>query len=709
MLPSKEPARSSSGPGVSILSRFPALPTLVLILVGTVCVYWMTCYRSITWWGSAEYSVAACTLGVSFPPGSLLLTVLGWIVTRLPLGLSPALLLNLFTGSLAGLALALAGLTAWRLLRTSTPLARPIEGRSVLIPATVGGVLGALSIAYGQTIWQQALRFSPYILTLVITSLIVWSALRWWEEVKGSNGLRWLFVIALLIGLDFSIHHRTNSLLVPGLAFWVLVRHPRAFGSIKVWLYSLGGLALGLAASLAVFPMAFRDPFVNAGNVVTWSAFWDHIRLAQSGGGFLVQFFPRNAPLLDYQTMDFLRAFQNTFFACDGPFGYAGAIPAALGITGLFILLRRDWRLAVGLLGLLVITSATTVLYFNIPENFFRELHRHYMPCMIIATVFVIYGAAALSLWAWHLRENLRWFAVSTVGLLLIIGPVSQMARNYQSLDGSGDYTTIDLAHNMLTGLPPNAVLFVAGDNDTFPIWYVQGVEGFRPDITVLNIPLLNTDWYVEQVLRRDKTFPLPFAAGNLPETRMQPWPDTTAVSLAVRGDTASLGLPEGTPVPDSVVISVASSYGSGQLLPADWTILQFLRMNEFHRPVYVSLTCSPSVLSSLEPYLRLEGYSRRVLPVENHLPDTAVLRRNLLDLYAYRSWNDPEVVLPDVSRNMASILYSVSLQLVMAEKANGNDADAKRILDRMLELMPMDRVNPPDNLRQVIDQLRQT
>jgi len=106
---------------------------------------------------------------------------------------------------------------------------------------------------------------------------------------------------------------------------------------------------------------------------------------------------------------------------------------------------------------------------------------------------------------------------------------------------------------------------------------------------------------------------------------------------------------------------------------------------------------------------MRLEGYSQRFLPVENHSPDTAVLKRNLLDLYAYRSWNDPDVVLPDVSRNMASILYSVSLQLVMAERANGNDAEAKRILDRMLELMPMERVNPPENLRQYIDGLRKT
>jgi hypothetical protein len=708
MLSLEEPSRHENGPTSGVLSRIPALPAFVLILAGAAAIYWLTCYRSITWWGSAEYSLAADSLGVPHAPGSLLLVILGWIVTRLPLGVSPAFILNLFTGCLAGLALALAGLVAWRLLQSAFPLARPVRGRSMLIPSTVGGILGALCVGYGQTIWLQALRFSPYILTIVVTGLIVWSALRWWEAAKEGDSLRWLFVIALLIGLDFSVH-RTNALLLPGLLFWVLLRHPRTLASVKTWLCGFGGLILGLSASLLIFPLALRDPAINAGNVVTWPAFWDYIRLAQSGGGFLVQFFPRNAPLLDYQIVDFLRAFQNSFLACDGPLGYAGAIPAALGVTGLVVLLRRDWRVATGLFGLFVITSVTTILYFNIPENFYRELHRHYMPCMIIATVFVVYGAAAISLWAWHLRENLRWFAISVAGLILITGPVSQVARNYRSLDGSRDYTAIDMAHNMLVGLPPNAILFVAGDNDTFPLWYIQGVEGYRTDVTVLNIPLLNTEWFIEQVLRRDTTLPLPFTSKSIPETLAHAWPDTTAVSLAVQGDAASLGLPLGTPVPDSVILSVASSYGSGQLFPADWVILQLLRTNECRRPVYVSLTCGPSVLNSLEPYLRLEGYSRRFVPVEQQSPDAAVLKRNLLELYAYRSWNDPGVVLPDVSSNMASILYSITLQLVMAERANGNNAEATRVLDRMLELMPLDRINPPENLRQVIEQLRQT
>ena len=131
---------------------------------------------------------------------------------------------------------------------------------------------------------------------MVFTALILWAMLRWWESAKLAHAWRWLFLISLLIGLDFSVH-RTNALLVPGLLVWVLVRYPRTLLSIKAWGAGLSGLVLGLAASLLLIPMALRDPFLNANNAVTLQAWWDYIRLAQAGGGFLVQFMPRKAPL----------------------------------------------------------------------------------------------------------------------------------------------------------------------------------------------------------------------------------------------------------------------------------------------------------------------------------------------------------------------------------------------------------------------------
>src|SRR4051812_42795317 len=137
--------------------------TPVLTFAVTAIVFWRTAYPTITWWDSSSYSLAAATLGIESPPGSLLLTLLGWPVAHLTFGMSPARALNLFAGTLAALTCALVCVVAIALLRgisDATPeLAKNNRARAI------GVALGALTFAFSTTSWEYAVKFTPYVLS----------------------------------------------------------------------------------------------------------------------------------------------------------------------------------------------------------------------------------------------------------------------------------------------------------------------------------------------------------------------------------------------------------------------------------------------------------------------------------------------------------------------------------------------------------------
>ena len=93
--------------------------------------------------------------------------------------------------------------------------------------------------------------------------------------------------------------------------------------------------------------------------------------------------------------------------------------------------------------------------------------------------------------------------AVIVTGICLVAVPVNMVAQNWDDHNRSGRYATIANAKNYLNSCAPNAILFTYGDNDTFPLWYAQEVEGVRRDIRIVNLSLLNGGWYIDQINRK--------------------------------------------------------------------------------------------------------------------------------------------------------------------------------------------------------------
>ena len=188
---------------------------------------------------------------------------------------------------------------------------------------------------------------------------------------------------------------------------------------------------------------------------------------------------------------------------------YAFAIWIGLGVYALFDiaghLKGRDLGIAAGA------PLALAVVLFGVEIGFRRGPHLSY-------GLFYLGGLSALLIglaFALGRSGNEGLNAAVFSGLLLLV-PLQMGAEGWDDHSRARRRTGVDMAKNYLDSLAPNAILFTNGDNDTFPLWYVQEVEGYRTDVRIVNLSLLNTDWYVEQMKRRAyDSAPVPIRMGE--------------------------------------------------------------------------------------------------------------------------------------------------------------------------------------------------
>jgi hypothetical protein len=284
--------------------------------------------------------------------------------------------------------------------------------------------------------------------------------------------------------------------------------------------------------------------------------------------------------------------------------------------------------------------------------------------------------------------------------VLIALVPIVQLAGNWTSHDASRRYFTRDYAANALMALPPNAIYFTAGDNDTFPVMYVQAAEGVRPDVRIVNMSMANTEWYVNQLADRDASFPVTHARRGL---RFGAPMDTAPASVSIQNTAEGLGLPAGSPVPDSVIIRPGPFFGN-QALPADIVLLDIVRTNAWRDPITFAITAAPNGPAWLMPFARLDGLHWRIVPVPNVQADREVLRGNLLERYAYRGYSDATVIVDDVSRIMGRQYFPALDELLKAESAHATLDRCRDALTRMFAALPPERLQLPSSEREKIE-----
>jgi hypothetical protein len=681
--------------------RQPPRTAAIGVLLLSAVIFWRTAYPTVTWWDSSSYSLAAATLGVDSPPGSLLLTLLGWPVTRFSFGMSPAHALNLFAGLLAAFTAMLVCVVAVRIVRIadSSNLAASAASDRAL---SIGAALGALTFAFSGTLWAYAVRFTPYVLSAFFTGLILWTMVRWWEDAARPDAWRWLAWLGLLFGLDFSVH-RTNALLIPGAIVWILLRDSATLRSRRSIVAGAAGLVAGLAVQMLLIPIAaFTRSPLNFTDPSNLSRFWDYVTISQLGGSFLLQLIPRKSPIWSMQTADLLRVLGDNFWNWSGPRGVFGVLPALAALVGLVALWRRNHRLVVAFGLVLLIQATLTVLYFNIPANYFRTFDRHYLPVCVTFALVVACGLVVATRLAAALMHERRWGVAIAVLVFAMSVPVAQLAGNWAAQDASRRYFTRDYAASALRGLPPHAIYFTVGDNDTFPVMYLQSVEDVRPDVTIINLSVANIPEWPDQLRRRDPSFPLALSIDQRRALAAHAWTDTSVI-VPVLGVPEHLGLASGTKMPASITLHVRPAHGP-RMFPAEIVLLDIVRTNAWNRPLTFAITGTRSAMEWLVPYGRPEGLYFRILPVRDPPTGADLLRAHVLETTQYRGFADPTVRLDKESRTMGMQSYAALVDLLEADRAGGSLERCRADRKALLVMLPFERLLAPAEYREPIE-----
>ena len=333
-----------------------------------------------------------------------------------------------------------------------------------------------------------------------------------------------------------------------------------------------------------------------------WTFFWDYQIRKMYNRYFLWQFAgrgPSNNP-----SVTALGASSRE----DGVDWTQFGLPLAfiLGLIGMFYHAYRDERMAFSVMSLFIMTGYAIILYLNQDDPQPRERDYSYVGSFFAFAIWVGIGAAAISekIIEYIKDKEVSKKLVSMVIILQIIFiPVVMANANYHSHDRSGNYVAWDYSYNILQSCEPNGVIFTNGDNDTFPLWYLQEVEKVRTDVAVVNLSLLNTPWYIKQ--QRDNR-PKETRFINLTDAQIDKYTSRLTEWKKQKIQVPVFGDPENED--GYIEWELKPTYGGRALRVQDMMILRIIKDSAWRVPIYFAVTVSQNNRIGLDQYLDMQG-----------------------------------------------------------------------------------------------------
>ena len=705
--------------------------TLVFVL------YLITLAPSVAMWDTGEYMAAVKVLGLPHPPGNPFFMLLGKAFATLPIPVSYAARINILA------ALASAASAGFWFLVTERVVSRWIAERWQRL--TVAG-LATLIGATAFTVWNQSVvNEKVYTVSLLFFAIVSWLIFLWMDDPDSPRADRLLILIAFLLGLGYS-NHPAGFLPLPAAGVVILVVRWRTLLRWKLLLAGFAALLLGFTPFIYEPVRAAHFPAINEGaptacttelnadctfSKLTYERLMANINREQYG-----EKVERHAPYPAQVAMwwlyfkwQWLRDVHQNYPAAQF---LLAVFFLTLGLLGGYVHWSRDRR-TFWYFGPLMFTMTLALIYYlNFKYGWSQAPGLEVAREVRDRDYFYIWSFSAWGVWAaigfaflWEQLAYIlggekrgadtvesrkqsalatgpsrRGFMLAAPILLLALVP---LVVNWNSASRANHHFTGAWARDYLNSLEPYAIVITNGDNDTFPLWYAQEVEGVRRDVTVAVSTYLDTDWFVRQMIRRPvETYD---AAKGPAMFRGREWKKPS-------GPPFKMSFAEADAVPEYIQLTEPQLFRQGNIsltIPPGYLVrdqlllLRLIRDALPERPIYLSTGGGQGL--GLEPYLLSQGFVQKI--VENPIvesPETPRISGLFLDVARTRAlWNDvyraPEALIEEgdwVDRPSFGIAYTYAFTgaiLAEALSRQGDEKGAAAIMERVKKVVGAARI----------------
>ena len=404
-------------------------------------------------------------------------------------------------------------------------------------------------------------------------------------------------------------------------------------------------------------------------------------------------------------------------------------LPFILGIIGLIYHVKQDKKDAFVVFLLFFFTGFAIVLYLNQAGNQPRERDYAYVGSFYAFAIWIGIGVLQVRDWLSKMVSSRSIAASLATAVCLLCVPVLMAAQEWNDHDRSKKLLARDLAKDYLESCAPNAILFSFGDNDTYPLWYAQEVEGIRPDIRVINYSLLGIDWYINQMrykvnqsnpidviwtadqiqgrkrdyIRYREVPGIPnnqyfdlydlmknYVGSEDPSRMVSTGGEEMINTFPVRKVSVPVDVntvkQNGTlSLTDSAVSEVRFEIPKQVLMKNDLAVLNVVAANKWQRPIYFT-----SLFDELGfgQYLRKDGLSYRLVPVANQQVNTDWMADKLMNKFAFGNANIPGVYFDEENRRHLNTIRTAYAELAFDLSAKGRKEEARRTLEKADKMM---------------------
>ena len=395
-------------------------------------------------------------------------------------------------------------------------------------------------------------------------------------------------------------------------------------------------------------------------------------------------------------------------------------IPFLLGLIGIYFHFRRDWKMASVFMVMFILMGYLTAFYQNQQEPQPRERDYFYVGAFFVFSIWIAIAVQGL---ADLIRQKVNKISLqnaSVTGILLagfVLVPLVMLRANYFTHDRSKNWVPWDYSYNLLQTCAPNAILFTNGDNDTFPLWYLQDVEGVRRDVKIANLSLLNTSWYIRLLKDHD-----PYGVGKV-DVRLSDEQIEQIRPIQWEPKEVTIDLPRSGPelkdiaqkygVSDSSVIKEGEmkfkmnntlTFGNVKAIRVqDIMVKEIVEANIWKRPIYFAVTCSEDSKIGLQDYMRMEGMAFRVVPekrkqgvefineklVSEELQENPGYSKSFDPHFKFRGVNNPKIFFDENHERLLQNYRNAYMRLTLYYLNTSQNDLAVKTLDQMDEKIP--------------------